>query len=93
MSGNKKLSKAFKKANGSSIIQGEVSSEEKVKLSFSRLELEVMPETSKAMHELKGLTGFETSRIVSFLLDAGTMIFRTMKEQMLKKLQEMTKED
>jgi len=64
-----------------------------VKLSFSRLELEVMPKTNEALHELKNLTGFNTSRIVSFLLDAGTMIFHALREQMLKKLQEMMKED
>jgi len=51
-----------------------------------------MSGTNKAIHELKNLTGFETSRIISFLLDAGTLMFRTVREQMLKKLQEMVDE-
>jgi len=92
MSRKEELGETNKKTSRSSVVQGAISPKEKVKLSFSRLELEIMSETNEAIHELKNLTGFETSRIISFLLDAGTLMFRTVREQMLRKLQEMTDE-
>jgi len=53
-------------------------------LHFGRLDLLIQEETNKALHEIKRICGCTTAQAISFLMNAGTIIFKTIKSEFEK---------
>ena len=73
----------------SAIVQGIQSSEENVtlrKLHFMELNLVIQDSTLDALHDLKRVTDVRMDRVISFLLDAGAVLYRSIEEQMIETL-------
>jgi len=60
-------------------------------LHFFKLDLRVQSKTFEALHELRQLTGIDANRAIAFLLDAGTVLYGAIKEEMIKKLMDKEK--
>lgn len=55
-----------------------------IELHFSKLDLSMQEETNKALHEIKRICGCTTAQGISFLMNAGTIIFKTIKSEFEK---------
>jgi len=86
MSRKKKYNKTEGTTYKNAIIQSVKHGQEDIviKLHFGRLDLLIQEETNKALHEIKRICGCTTAQAISFLMNAGTIIFKTIKSEFEK---------
>ena len=95
MSRKKERIKIEGATHGNAIIQSIKHGEEGIviKLHFDRLDLSIQEETNKVLHEIKRICGCTTAQAISFLMNAGTIIFKTIKSEFEKVNPDVRKKD
>lgn len=89
---SKKSIKVKGGTNKASVIQSIESSEEELReLYFKDLVLFIQPHTFDVICEVKKTAEVDISRAISFILDAGGVLFGALKEGMIEKIREQIK--